>query len=124
MAARETATEVKAIMSGVSILDATVDLYIAAGTLIIDSVFGATDVSDTTNQIEKWFIAHMIASSQHGEVIEEKVGDASIKYHDYKGEGLSSTVYGRMVLLLDRLGLMSNLGKRRATMYAIKNFEE
>lgn len=116
--ARVTAIEVKGIMPDVVILDATVDLYIAAGTLIIDKVFGAADVSETTIQIEKWFVAHMIASSQ-GSVVEEKIGDASVKYHDYKGEGLNSTSYGRMVLLLDNLGLLSNLGKRAASIFAV-----
>ena len=124
MAIRVTAIEVKAIMPDVVILDAAADLYIAAGSLIIDSVFGATDVSNATKEIEKWFVAHIIASTQQGTVVEEKVGDASIKYREYKGEGLNSTSYGRMVLLLDRLGLLSNLGKRRATIYAVKSFEE
>lgn len=123
MAIRVTAIEVKAIMPNVIILDETVDLYIAAGSLLIDSVFGSTSVDALTIQIEKWFIAHLIASTQSRMTIEEKVGDASVKYHDWKGEGLSSTPYGQMVLLLDKLGLMSNLGKRRATMYAVKNFD-
>ena len=123
MAIRVTAIEVKAIMPNVIILDETVDLYIAAGSLLIDSVFGSTSVDGLTIQIEKWFIAHLIASTQSRMTIEEKVGDASVKYHDWKGEGLSSTPYGQMVLLLDKLGLMSNLGKRRATMYAVKNFD-
>ena len=125
MAVRVTAAEVKAIMPDVSILDATVTLYIAAGSLIIDSVFGSTNVDALTKEIEKWFIAHMINSSQQGKVVEEKLGDASVRYHDWKGEGegLNSTVYGRMVLLLDTLGLMSNMGKRSASIYAIKSFD-
>lgn len=123
MAERVTAIEVKAIMPGVSILDATVDLYIAAGNLIINSVFGATDVSDLTIQIEKWFIAHMIASTQSRMSIEEKLGDASVRYHDYKGEGLASTPYGQMVILLDQLGLMANIGKRAASIYVIESFD-
>lgn len=123
MAIRVTAIEVKAIMPGVVILDDTVDLYIAAGSLLIDSVFGSTNVADLTIQIEKWFIAHMIASTQNRMAIEEKLGDASVKYHDWKGEGLNSTPYGQMVLLLDTLGLMGNIGKRAASIYAVKNFD-
>ena len=120
MSIRVTAAEVKAIMPGVVILDATADLYIAAGSLLIDSAFGSTNVDDIVIQIEKWFIAHMIATTQNRMAIEEKVGDAMVKYHDWKGEGLNSTPYGQMVLLLDRLGL---LGKRAATIYAVKNFD-
>ena len=123
MAIRVTATEVKAIMPEVVILDATVDLYIAAGSLLIDSVFGATNTDALTKQIETWFIAHMIASTQSRMSIEEKLGDASVKYHDWKGEGLSSTPYGQVILLLDNLGLMSNIGKRAASIYAIKSFD-
>lgn len=123
MAIRVTAIEVKAIMPGVVILDDTVDLYIAAGSPLIDSVFGSSNVDALTIQIEKWFIAHMIASTQSRMSIEEKVGDASVKYHDWKGDGLSSTPYGQMILLLDRLGLMANIGKRAASMYAVENFD-
>jgi hypothetical protein len=123
MAARVTAAEVIAIMPGVVITTPTVDLYIVAGSLLIDSVFGTTNVDPLTIEIEKWFIAHMIASTQERITIEEKLGDASVKYHDWKGEGLNYTPYGQMVILLDRSGLMANIGKRAASMYAIKSFE-
>jgi hypothetical protein len=123
MAIRVIAADVKAIMPGVIILDDTVDLYIEAGSLLIDSVFGSTNVADMTIQIEKWFVAHMIASTQNRMTIEEKLGDASVKYHDWKGEGLSSTPYGQMVILLDRSGLMGNIGKRAATIHAVKSFD-
>jgi hypothetical protein len=121
MAIRVTAIEVKAIMPGVNILDATVGLYIVAGSSLIDSVFGATNVDALTIEIEKWFVAHMIASTQERSPIEEKLGDASVRYHDWKGDGLESTSYGQMVLLLDRSGLMIGIGKRAASMYAIKS---
>jgi hypothetical protein len=121
MAARVTSAEVIAIMPGVLITGATVDLYIESGTLLIDSVFGATNVDDLTKQIEKWFVAHMIASTQERMTIEEKIGDASVKYHDWKGEGLNSTPYGQMVLLLDRLGLMTNMGMTIAWTRAVKS---
>jgi hypothetical protein len=126
MAARVTATDVKAIMPEVDILDATVELYIVAGTALVNSVFGVWTSTESIliTEIEKWFVAHMIASTQSRVAIEEKVGDASVKYHDWKGEGLESTPYGQMVLLLDTSGKMKNIGKRAATIYAVKNFDE
>jgi hypothetical protein len=122
---RVTATEVKAIMSGSTVLDATVDIYIGAGTLFIDKIFAvdATFTSDELKEIERWFVAHMIASTIDKTTSEEKVGDASAKYTGQWGKKLESTPYGQMVLILDTSGRMANAGKMGATIYAVKSFD-
>ena len=66
----------------------------------------------------------MIASSLDRVASEEKLGDASIKYTGQWGKKLESTPYGQMVLTLDPTGLIGNLGKSAATIYAVKGFDE
>jgi hypothetical protein len=122
-----TASDVRLIMnvSVTTLTDAMIIPFLTAAGTMIDEVF--TDVSiDATllEEIEKWFTAHMIASTIHRTTVEEKVGDASVKYNSMKGEGLSSTPYGQMVMILDTAGLMSKLGKKSATIHAVKGFDE
>lgn len=126
MAARVTAVEVKAIMTGVTATDPVINSFISAGTLLVDAVF-ADDTTlgvDILKEIERWFVAHMIASTIHRTTSEEKLGDASVKYTGQWGKKLESTPYGQMVLLLDTTGLIANVGKAAATIYAVKSFEE
>ena len=117
--ARVTATEVKGIMDNCIIVDAIIDSFIIAGTLVIDGVFGVSDVTDLTKEIERWFVAHMIASTIDKTASEEKVGDGSIKYTGQWGKKLESTPYGQMVLQIDLSGKMSKLGKNDAWLRAV-----
>ena len=124
MAARVTAVEVKAIMDNCTVLDATVNVFIAAGTLLIDKVFvnDTTSGDDTLKELERWFVAHMIASTLSRTTSEEKLGEAAVKYTGKWGMKLESTPYGQMVLTLDSTGKMANVGKMAASIYAVKNF--
>ena len=75
-------------------------------------------------EIERWFVAHMIASTVWRTTAEEKVGDATIKYTGQWGKDLDSTPYGQMVKQLDKTGLMvASVGKRPASIYAVRSFE-
>ena len=123
--ARVTATEVKEILDNCVVTDSVVEAMIDAGTLVIDSVFeDDTDVGTTLlKEIERWFIAHMVASTLHRTTKEEKVGDAQAVYTGSWGIGLDSTPYGQMVKQLDITGKMSNMGKRGASVFAIPSFE-
>jgi hypothetical protein len=123
MAARVTATEVKGIMDNCTTLDATVNTFIEAGTLIIDKIFGEGDTSNLTKEIERWFVAHMLASTVARTADTEKLGDAQIKYTGQWGKKLESTPYGQMVLVLDTTGKMANVGKMAASIYAVKKFD-
>jgi len=123
MSARVTHSEVKAIMDNCTVADGTVDTFIAAGTLIIDSVFGSTNADALTKEIERWFVAHMLASTLSRMASDEKVGDASVKYTGLWGKRLESTLYGQMVMQLDVSGQMANVGKTSASIYAIESFD-
>ena len=125
MAARVTAAEVKAIMENCNTLDATVDTFIASGTLFIDSVFASSLLGDDVlKEIERWFVAHMLASTVFRTASQEKVGDAEIKYTGVWGKELESTPYGQMCLILDTSGALKKVGKRPISIKAIINFDE
>ena len=126
MAARVTATEVKEIMDNCTKSDTVINAFITSGTLIIDEVFAGETVlgTDTLKEIERWFVAHMVASTVDRQTSEEKIGDATVKYAGKWGEGLKMTSYGQMVLLLDTTGKMSNIGKQAASTYAVKSFDD
>ena len=120
--ARVTSAEVLAIMDNCQLTN--VDAFINAGTLIIDAIFGADDTSDLTSEIEKWFVAHMVASTVYRTTSQEKVGDAELTYTGKWGMNLDSTPYGQMVKTLDTTGAMGNIGKMKASIYAVKSFDE
>jgi len=124
--ARVTAAEVKTIMDGCTIADAIIDTFIVGANEVITVAFsGNSDVSDTLlKELERWLTAHMIASTIYRTTSEEKIGDASAKYTGEWGKKLESTPYGQMVLILDTTGIMGQVGKAQASIYAVKSFDE
>jgi hypothetical protein len=122
-----TASDVRLIMnvSITTLTDVMIAPFLAAAGTMIDEVFADVSVDDTLlEEIEKWFTAHMIASTIYRTAVEEKLGDASVKYNSTKGEGLASTPYGQMVMILDINGLMGKLGKQSATIHAVEEFDD
>ena len=126
MAARVTAAEVKQLMDGCTITDAVVDIFILSANELVTAVLGTDTTIGTVllKEIERWFTAHMLASTLHRTTSEEKLGDAAAKFTGKWGEKLSSTPYGQMVLVLDITGKMSLAGKMGASIYAVKGFDE
>jgi hypothetical protein len=124
MANRIQASDVKEIMDNCTTEDTVVETFIDAGELVITQILGnVTSLStDQLKEIERWFVAHMIASTVFRTTASEKVGDAEVRYTGQWGKNLDSTPYGQMVKILDTTGKMSNLGKMSATIYAVKSF--
>jgi hypothetical protein len=125
--ARVTAAEVLDIMdSGCTASTGQINAFIASGTLVIDDVFSSNTAlsDDQLKEIERWFVAHLLASTLYRTTAEEKVGDASVKYTGKWGMGLDSTPYGQTVKQLDTTGLMALAGKKAASIYAVKSFED
>jgi hypothetical protein len=56
----------------------------------------------------------------------EKLGEAEIEYSvsDIKGQGISSTAYGKMAIMCDTTGLLVKAEKMKASIYAVKSFDE
>jgi len=123
--ARTTATEVKAIMDNCTVDDAVIDSFIVSANAVVTSVFdGDTDIGSTMKEeIERWFTAHMLASTLCRTTVTEKLGEAAVRYTGEFRENLSSTPYGQVVLQIDFTGKMANIGKRRASIYAIESFD-
>jgi uncharacterized protein (DUF1697 family) len=124
MANRVTATEVKAILDGCLLADSDVDTYITAGNALVTEVLGTTTLTAALlKEIERYLTAHLIATTRHRQTVEEKIGDVAVKYAGKWDLGLSSTTYGQHALMLDITGRLANIGKKRASLYAIKQFE-
>ncbi len=121
--ARVTIAEVKAIMDNCTVADATITAMIGAATELITETFEEDTTLTTTQkkEIERWLVAHMLASTLHRTTSEEKVGDASVKYTGKFGMRLESTPYGQMVLMLDVTGKLQNSGRRGASIYSVES---
>lgn len=121
-----TPEEVRGIMEECSLTDAQIDPYILSAHLLGNEVLGSSGLSVSRRKdIEKYLTAHIIASIRNRPTSREKVGEAEVEYANAKfGEGLASTPYGQMVKMLDTSGLMSITGKRAATFYVPKSFDE
>jgi len=123
--ARILPSDVTAILNGCSVTEPVLEEFIDDAEVFIDTVFALdTTVTETfLAKIEKWFTAHMLASTICRTTSEEKVGDAAVKYTGKWDKNLDSTPYGQMVQQLDITGKMANTGKKLASIYAIKSFD-
>jgi len=123
--ARTTSAEVLQIMDGCTLSSTIIDAYILAANALLDKVFYGDSTLGTVvlEEVERWLTAHMIASTTWRTSKSESVGQVSVTYTGDFKEGLSSTPYGQMVLSLDFTGKMGNLGKRKASIFAITSFD-
>jgi len=121
--ARVTEDEVRAIMVEGDVTDTQITPMILAAEEVITNVFASdTTISETLlKEIQRWFVAHMVAATVQRTVTEERIGDVSVKYTGYFSKKLEATPYGQMVLTLDISGKMAKTGKAVASMYAIKS---
>ena len=121
MAVRVTSADVIAIMDGVTVSEGDINMYILSANTLVNSVLG-TGTTDLLKEIERWFTAHLIASTRERMALKEEAGTAKITYTGTYEMGLESTPYGQTVKILDTTGLMATLGKKTASIYAIKSF--
>jgi hypothetical protein len=122
-----TAKEVKAIMDDCSIEDPKIDVFIIAAHSIVSLVFKNDTVlgSVAIKEIERWLTAHFVTNTLQKYTIEEKLGEATVKYAGKYEAFLKSTPYGQTVLQLDITGKMASYtGKTAASMYAVKSGKE
>lgn len=129
--ARVTPTGVKEIIPGTTLGNPAIDVYITGANLVVDQMLTDSGLSDAIlTEIERWYTAHLIASTNYRLPAREKLGDAEIEYGskvEYVGKGydrLSATPYGQMVLDLDSTGTMNRVGKRGARIFAIQSFDD
>jgi hypothetical protein len=123
---RVTSTDIKLIMDGCTTDSTTIDAFITAGEQVIDRIFAASNpyTDAELKEIERWFVAHMIASTVFRTTSDEKVGDASVTYTGKWGKNLDSTPYGQMVQIIDTSGMITGTLGANATIYTIKSFDK
>jgi len=120
-------SEVREILNDSSLEEGFVGRMISSASIVVTNVFAGDTTVDSSflKEIEKWFAAHMIASTPLARTVsEEKIGDAGVVYTGKWGENLKSTPYGQMVLTLDYTGKMTRMGKAEARIVAIKSEED
>jgi hypothetical protein len=114
--ARTSGAEVKQIFE-TDLTNTEVEYFLTAANLLVDqyvsiSASFAALGSSLLTEIERYLCAH-IASSWDQRLTEQSFGDSKVKFQVVLGEGLKSTQYGQMVLILDTSGTLVNVGKRK-----------
>lgn len=125
MANRVTAAELQEIIS-TSLSESVLDAFITGANLIVTEHLGDSEElsSAQLKEIERWLSAHLLACTRERQAKSENVKDASISYMGDSGKGLDATLYGQQVKLMDTSGVLAEVvGKKRATLYAIRSFE-
>jgi len=126
MAVLATSSDVQDVMQDTTIDTDYIDNVLTTVDLVLTEIYRYSIVnisSDLLTELQKYYAAHIIASTTSRMGLEEKVGDASIRYIGQFTVGLDSTPYGQMVKLIDPSGLIANSGKMAASIRAIKSFE-
>lgn len=105
--ARVEPNEIKAIMPDSEMTDIQITGYITSVDVIVTNLFnGVTIGADLLKEIERWLVAHAIASTAERMAKKESAGDASIEYAGTFGSGLYSTSYGQMAVSIDNTGTL------------------
>lgn len=81
--------------------------------------FSATDLDGLT----KWLAAHMLACGPVRQAKREKLGEAEVEFDAQTGVDLTSTSYGRMLLVLDKCGKLKVTGKQPIQIKAVTSFK-
>jgi len=129
--ARVTASEVKEILnSKTTVTDVVIDTFILGANALITKIFENDSVITTVmlKELERWLTAHLLVSTIERMYKQEKLDDAEVTYSEavvYFGIGskmLSTTPYGRNVLVLDFTGKMGKTGASNVTVFAVPGF--
>lgn len=108
--ANVTVDEVKNIID-TTLPDADVTAFISTATAVLDEAYSGYTVSTALRkEVERWFTAHLIASTREQQLTEAKAGSASAKFQGKTGMNLSSTFYGQNALIVDTTGALAGLG--------------
>ncbi len=126
MAVLATYTEVQTLMQDTTINSTYITSVLTTVDLMLTEVYEDYTGSISTSlltELQKYYAAHIIASTTSRMSSMEKLGDAQVQYIGKWGTGLDSTPYGQMLKLLDPSGLIAKSGKIAASIYAIKSFD-
>jgi len=124
--ARTTAAEVLEILpDGTGMTSTTISPFIDTASLIVDDLDDNTTIVDgILVEIEKYLAAHLISITKERQGVEEKLGEAEIKYTGRYGLNLEMTSYGQMATVLDTSGRLKARGQEAVYIKAIKSFDD
>lgn len=81
---------------------------------IVDDLLIDKGLSDTRlKHIEMYLSAHL-SNQGTPEIIRESYGGASFEYNRGRGDGMGSSQWGKMAIMLDTSGTLAGLGRQRA----------
>ena len=105
-------------------IDSVIQSLIDAADNYLTLVYANVTINATLlNEIGRWFVAHMLASTHDRMGKKEKIGEASIEYTGTFANGLQATTYGQMIITLDTTGTITNAPKRKVKIVAISEDE-
>jgi hypothetical protein len=126
MAVLATVDDVEDLMQDSSLSDSYVTSILTTVDHILSKVYEyytGTIGTALLTDIQKYYAAHIIASTTQRMGAEEQVGEARIKYIGKWGVGFESTPYGQILLALDTSGLIAKSALRTASIYVVKSFD-
>lgn len=124
MANRVNVEDVREIFDS-SLTDVQLSPYIDVANSIVTDKLGSSTLGDSRlADIERFLTAHIVSLTRSREGVEEKIGEARVKYADIFGKGLEATSFGQMVMVLDTTGKLHNMSRRALKITAIKSFED
>ena len=120
---RVTEQQVLDIMPGTSLTARQIAPWLDVATTYVDAVL--TDYSYSASVLEacELLLTAHLATTGDPEIVEEKIGDASVKYALGKmGGGFETTSYGRQLLNLEYKGVLKNISnaKEAATIEVVE----
>jgi hypothetical protein len=125
MAVLASSGDVQELMNNTSINATYIESILVTVDLILTKIFeyDGTVSSDLLKEMQKFYAAHLIASTTYRTASDEKIGDAQVKYTGTWGKGFESTPYGQALLALDPTGLIARSNRISASITAIKSFD-
>lgn len=129
-----TPTEVRGIID-TDLSNENIEEFISTAHLMVTRFLANRGVTDDLQaEIKKYIAAHLIGASlkdknvSSGAVLEEKIGDASVRYRDassvsgrssFSLSDLRSTRWGQTAIMLDPSGVLGKLGLAPPRMVAL-----
>jgi len=123
-----------------SLTDDEIDGLISASVAMINTALvGCAISNETMAEIQRWLAAHFVAikgsmssvGSTASGVIEEKLGDARVKYSDASKtsyttttsmSNLKSTMWGQTAISFDPTGRLASLGGKPPTIVSLTDY--
>ena len=116
---RTSATEVKAI-TVTALSDPILQQLIAIANRMVTNLLSSSGLAaDVLKDIETYLTAHLIAIGPERQTEEERVLDVWVVHQGKFTEGLKSTTFGQMVLVLDTTKSFITASKQKASITAI-----